>query len=155
MYTGTGPEQRRTDPIRMSANEAHGKVDLMPQYAIFIHDVETPGGFDDLPPEILEAHMALGQKISDLGATVVNQQACLPSDTITTVHKGGLITDGPFIESKEALAGFFVIEVPDLDVALAIARLVPLMDGAVEVRPLLDPPSDGPGGEAPFESNER
>ena len=77
------------------------------------------------------------------------------------MRKGGLITDGPFIESKEALAGFFVIDAPDLDVALAIARLVPLIDGAVEVRPLLDPPSDAQDvpdssdGAAPFEGNER
>ena len=114
----------------------------MPQYAIFIHEVETPGWMDDMPPEVLEAHMALGGQIAALGATVVNQQACLPPGTITTVCKGGLITDGPFIESKEALAGFFVIDAPDLDVALAVARRVPLVNGAVEVRPLLDPPPD-------------
>lgn len=112
----------------------------MPQYAIFIHEVETPGWLDDLPPEVLEAHMALGEQIAALGATVVNEQACLPPAMITTVRAGGIITDGPFIESREALAGFFVIDAPDLDVALAVAKRVPLLNGAVEVRPLLDPP---------------
>jgi len=50
----------------------------------------------------------------------------------------GLITDGPFVESKEYLAGFWIMEAPDLDVALKLAA-----DGSkacnrkVEVRPLL------------------
>jgi hypothetical protein len=47
--------------------------------------------------------------------------------------------DGPFAESKEQLGGFYVIEVPDLDAALAWARKLPLTgDGAVEVRPVLE-----------------
>jgi len=45
-------------------------------------------------------------------------------------------TDGPFLETKEVLAGFFVVEAPDLDTAIAVGRLLPIMDGAVEVRPL-------------------
>ena len=47
------------------------------------------------------------------------------------------MTDGPFIETKEALAGVFVIEARDLDHALALARLTPIVDGGVEVRPLI------------------
>ena len=48
-----------------------------------------------------------------------------------------LVTDGPFIETKEVLAGVFVIEARDLDHALALAKLTPIVDGGVEVRPLL------------------
>ena len=47
------------------------------------------------------------------------------------------MTDGPFIETKEVLAGIFVIEARDLDHALALAKLTPIVDGGVEVRPLL------------------
>ncbi len=47
------------------------------------------------------------------------------------------MTDGPSLETKEVLAGFFVIDAPDLDTALAVGKLLPIMDGAVEVRPLL------------------
>ena len=53
-------------------------------------------------------------------------------------HEEPLFTDGPFIESKEYLAGFWVVEAPDLDVALELAA-----DGSkacnrrVEVRPFL------------------
>lgn len=49
-----------------------------------------------------------------------------------------LVTDGPFVETKEALGGFYLVEVPDLDTALALAREVPTPFGGVEVRPLRD-----------------
>jgi hypothetical protein len=63
-------------------------------------------------------------------------------DSATVIdNRGGkvLLTDGPFLESKEYLAGFWIIEAPDLDVALALAA-----DGSkhcqrkVEVRPFLE-----------------
>jgi hypothetical protein len=62
-------------------------------------------------------------------------------DMATTIDNRGaetLVTDGPFLESKEFLIGFWIIEAPDLDVALALAS-----DGSkacnrkVEVRPFL------------------
>jgi hypothetical protein len=46
------------------------------------------------------------------------------------------VTDGPFAETKEVLGGFYLIEAPDLDAALAIARDVPTPFGGVEVRPV-------------------
>lgn len=50
---------------------------------------------------------------------------------------GALITTGPFAETTEQLGGFFLIEVPDLDAAIAIAaRLPPAQKGTVEVRPV-------------------
>ena len=52
----------------------------------------------------------------------------------------GLITDGPFVESKEYLAGFWLIEAPDLDVALALAAEgSKACNRKVEVRPFLQP----------------
>lgn len=63
------------------------------------------------------------------------------TDTATTVRVAdgeSLLTDGPFIEAKEFLGGFFLVEADDLDGALAIAARIPAarMGGAVEVRPL-------------------
>ncbi|MET7400995.1 YciI family protein [Dactylosporangium sp. NPDC005572] len=109
----------------------------MPQYAILIYETELPGGVVDIPPEVMEANLAAGDRIAAMGVRVVNEQALQPSRTTRTVRKGGLVTDGPFLESKEVLAGFFVIEASDLDQAVAVGRLLPIMDGAVEVRPLL------------------
>ena len=60
------------------------------------------------------------------------------SDTATSVRVRGedrLITDGPFMETKEHLLGFFMIDVPDLDAALDWAARMPAVNGGtVEVR---------------------
>lgn len=104
----------------------------MPQYAILIYEKELPGGVADIPPDVMEANMAAGEKIAEMGATVVYEQGLQPSATTRTIHKNGLVTDGPFIESKEVIAGFFVVETADLDQAIAIGKLLPIMDGAVE-----------------------
>ena len=63
-----------------------------------------------------------------------------PIATATTVRvRDGkaTITDGPFAETKEQLAGFYMIEAKDLDEALGIAgRIPPARIGSIEVRPL-------------------
>jgi hypothetical protein len=47
--------------------------------------------------------------------------------------------DGPFAETKEQLGGYYIVEVPDLDAALAYAALIPSAGfGTIEVRPLMD-----------------
>jgi hypothetical protein len=66
-----------------------------------------------------------------------------PPETATTVRvKDGetLTTDGPFVETKEALGGYFMFEADDLDSAIELASRVPAagMGGAVEVRPLVE-----------------
>ncbi|PXY22902.1 hypothetical protein BAY60_20430 [Prauserella muralis] len=110
----------------------------MPQYAILIYEAELPGDVADIPPEVMEANLSAGEKIAAMGARVVHEQALQPRATARTIHKDGLVTDGPFLESKEVLAGFFVVEAADLEQAIAIGTLLPIMDGAVEVRPLLE-----------------
>jgi hypothetical protein len=110
----------------------------MPQYVILLYETETPGGVADIPPEVMEAHGRVPEKVGAMGAKIVNAQATQPSSTATTIRKGGRVTDGPFIESKEALAGWFVVEAKDLDQAIAIGKLVPIIEGGVEVRPLIE-----------------
>ena len=66
-----------------------------------------------------------------------------PVETATTVRvQDGetLLTDGPFVDAKEHVGGFIVVEVDDLDAALELAARVPAarMGGAVEVRPLVE-----------------
>ncbi len=52
------------------------------------------------------------------------------------------ITDGPFAETTEQLGGYYIIEVDNLDEAIAIAgRLPPAKKGTVEIRPLFDLPN--------------
>jgi hypothetical protein len=66
-------------------------------------------------------------------------------DTATSVRvRDGerLLTDGPFIETKEHLLGFYLIEAPDLDAALDWAADMPhVRRGTAEVRPVMDVPA--------------
>jgi hypothetical protein len=105
----------------------------MAQYAVLIYERVAP---EDLPPEIMEAHGAVPGQVAALGGKELAGLALEPSETATSI-RGGVVTDGPFIETKEVLAGVTVIEARDLDHALAIAKLTPIVDGGVEVRPLL------------------
>jgi len=68
-------------------------------------------------------------------------QGLQPPETATTVrvHDGTtLVTDGPFVETKEALGGYLLFEADDLDAAIELAARIPAarMGGAVEVRPI-------------------
>jgi hypothetical protein len=65
--------------------------------------------------------------------------ALAPTTTATTIKGGGTVTDGPFVETKEAFGGYYVVEARDLDHAVEIAKLCPAPGGGVEVRPLVDP----------------
>ena len=74
---------------------------------------------------------------------VVGGAQLQPVDTATTVRvQSGemLLTDGPFIDAKEHVGGFAIVEADDLDAALEIAARVPVarLGGAIEVRPLAE-----------------
>ncbi len=81
------------------------------------------------------------------GGHVVAAEALHPVHTATTLRvRGGALTmtDGPFAETKEQLAGFYLIDAADLDEAVTLAaRIPPVRAGSVEVRPVreLDPNS--------------
>ncbi len=66
-----------------------------------------------------------------------------PADTATTVRMQDgktLTTDGPFVETKEALDGYLFYEADDLDAAIELAARIPAarMGGAIEVRPIVE-----------------
>ncbi|MFN7980490.1 MAG: YciI family protein [Vicinamibacterales bacterium] len=73
-------------------------------------------------------------------SALVAAEALEPVETATTVRvRDGkaTMTDGPFAETKEQLAGFYLLEAPDLDAALAMAaKIPPAREGCVEVRPV-------------------
>jgi hypothetical protein len=87
---------------------------------------------------IVEEYLAIRELPEVIGGAQLQ-----PAETATTVrveHGETLLTDGPFIDAKEHLGGYLVIETDDLDAALAIAARVPAarMGGAIEVRPLVE-----------------
>jgi hypothetical protein len=111
--------------------------DTMARYVVLIYEHETPDWPNDIPPEVMEANEQFDGKLVEQGGRIVAGLALQPSGTATAI-RGDVVTDGPFIETKEALAGLFVLEARDLDHAIALARMTPIADGGVEVRPLLD-----------------
>jgi len=84
----------------------------------------------------MAAHGRFAEQVGEHGGTIVDGRALLPTTTATTI-RGDVVTDGPFAETKEALGGYYVVEVEDLDRALTIAKLCPAGAGGVEVRPVL------------------
>jgi hypothetical protein len=59
--------------------------------------------------------------------------------TVRVRDEHALLTDGPFAETKEQISGYFLLDCPDLDQAIAWARRIPgAHHGAIEVRPVLD-----------------
>lgn len=83
--------------------------------------------------------VAFGQELRDSGRYIA-AQALQPIDTATTVRmrNGQLsLTDGPFAETKEQLAGFYLIEAKDLNEAIHWAsKIPPARFGSIEVRPV-------------------
>jgi len=108
----------------------------MVQYAVLIFERETPGGLADIPPELTQARFELDQRIAERGGRILAGMALDQTHTATTV-RGTAVTDGAFLETKEALAGLFVLEARDLDHALELARLAAQVHEIIEVRPLV------------------
>jgi hypothetical protein len=83
--------------------------------------------------------MAFGQEIGESGHRL-GGEALHPIDTATTVRvRNGAVsvTDGPFAETKELLAGFYLIEARDLNEAIRVAsRIPPARVGSIEIRPV-------------------
>ena len=84
--------------------------------------------------------MSYTQELQSSGAMLAGD-ALDSLDTATTVRVRDtetLVTDGPFAETKELLAGYYLIDVPDLDAALGWAAKIPSVGyGSVEVRPVM------------------
>jgi hypothetical protein len=92
--------------------------------------------FDDVP----DSHcVAYDESIRESGHCVASE-ALQPVSTATTVRvRNGKVsvTDGPFAETKEHLAGFYLIEARDLNEAIQLAaRIPPAQVGSIEVRPV-------------------
>lgn len=72
----------------------------------------------------------------------IASEALQPVETATTVRvRNGkvAVTDGPFAETKEALAGFYLVEARDLNEAIQCAQRIPAVRiGSIEVRPIWD-----------------
>ena len=110
----------------------------MAQYLILIYENEeayASASEADLNA-VMAAHTRFAEQVAELGATMVGGNALQPTPTATSI-RSDIVTDGPFVETKEALGGYYLIEAEDLDQALAVGKLCPAPYGGVEVRPIM------------------
>ena len=111
------------------------------KYALLIYeDDRVYGAADDNAArlEIRSRHATFGR---DNGSVIVGGAGLKGTTSATTVRSANgtrSVHDGPFAETKEQLGGFYLIDVADLDAAIAIAKKMPLTkDGSIEIRPIL------------------
>lgn len=117
------------------------------QYALLIHEPEAEsyprGEADQAWLDILTAHTAFGGELAQSGA-MRSGAGLKGTATATTVRVNGAsrtVHDGPFAETHEQLGGFYLIDVPDLDAAIAWAKKLPVAGrGSIEIRPVLEMP---------------
>jgi hypothetical protein len=111
------------------------------QYLLMLYSNEN--GWSQMSPaeqqQAVAAYGAYTQALKTAGA-LVGSNRLQPSSTATTVRVAdgkSQVLDGPYVDSKEQLAGYYLIEAPDLDAALAWAARCPgASHGTIEVRPV-------------------
>lgn len=112
------------------------------RYVILIAYV--PGRWEAAGPQerqaFFDAHHAFERFVADHGKRL-SSAALADADMATTVRhpEGGgeaVVTDGPFVELTEQVGGYYDVELPDLDTAIAAARLLP-PSYVLEVRPVV------------------
>jgi hypothetical protein len=112
------------------------------QYMLLINLGPRARDFKSLPEDEQKTIAAGWQAIRQTPGVTPGTQL-QPPETATTVRvQDGktLTTDGPFVETKEALDGYCMFEADDLDAALELAARIPAasMGGAIEVRPIVE-----------------
>lgn len=110
-------------------------------YMMMIYqDLEAPGMTPESvdPDSISPAFIAYIQALQAAGVMVSGNKLAPPSLATTVRVRDGRrqVQDGPFADSKEQLAGYFILDVPDLDAAMAWAARCPAAaTGTIELRP--------------------
>lgn len=111
------------------------------QYLLLIYhnEVDWEKLGQDQQATIYQEYRELIQRLAATGKYIAGDEL-KPTTTATTVRiRDGRqsITDGPFAETKEQLAGYFLVNASDLDEAIAIGAQIPsARDGSIEIRPV-------------------
>ncbi|MGH9113302.1 MAG: YciI family protein [Acidimicrobiales bacterium] len=119
----------------------------MSQYLLSVHTVQGDATRPPMTPEemhaVMERVQALEAEMKSSGTFVFGGRLHDP-ETATVVRRGApdlVLTDGPFVESKEHIGGFYIVDAADLDAALAWAgKVVEAVGAPIEVRPFLEMP---------------
>jgi len=129
-------------PVRLDVGEWRRSTGVNEmQYLLMIYQNEAESGKMDAAAgkKMTEEYGVFTQSIIQSGNFKAGD-ALQPTTTATTVRvRDGktLTTDGPFAETREQLAGYYLVEAKDLDAALAMAARIPgAKTGSIEVRPI-------------------
>jgi hypothetical protein len=115
----------------------------MAKYLLLIYGVEQEWAAET-PAERDRKDAGHRRFAATAGDAVIGAHELMPPETATSLRRGDsaerpLVTDGPFLETKEGLGGYYVVEAADLDAAIALARLLPELaagHSGVEIRPI-------------------
>ncbi len=111
----------------------------MSEYLVLIY--EDKAAMDNVDEaamgKMMQGHTDFGE---NNGKSIRGGNALEPWVTATSLRKNAagelLVTDGVFVETKEVLGGYYVIEAADLDEAIKIASQIPAPFGGLEIRPI-------------------
>jgi len=122
------------------------------RYMMLVYTQETYNATPEERAQVFNGHMAVQQETSRRGIfRGADPLQTTASATTVSVQNGKvLVTDGPFAETKEQLAGYYILDCADLDEALEWAAKIPSAcggaSGCIEVRPIRQIPSAAPVG---------
>ena len=112
------------------------------RYMLLIYTNENATLTEEQKPRIAEGHLAVMQDAARRGILKAAEPLA-PTSAATTVRlRNGkaILTDGPFAETKEQLAGYYILDCENLDQAIEFASRIPTScgggDGCVEIRPI-------------------
>ena len=109
-------------------------------FTIYVDESQRASASEEQQDAMAQAYGAVTQEMNEKGVFVAGD-GLYPTQTATTVRvrEGDRdVTDGPFAETKEALGGFYVLDVKDLDEAIEWAAKIPGSQiGSVEIRPVM------------------
>lgn len=112
----------------------------MKKFLLLLHeDIEQ---INELSPkemgELANAHMAWANKLAESGHLISGDG--LHENGVLIKGKGGIIKDGPYLESKELVGGYYLIQAENLDIVVQLAKDCPchLWGGTTEIRPIME-----------------
>ncbi|MFL5866382.1 MAG: YciI family protein [Thermoleophilaceae bacterium] len=112
------------------------------KYMLLINLGPRARDFQELPEDERKEIVAGWQAINETSGLTPGQRLQPPESATTVRVENGetLTTDGPFVETKEALDGYCTLEADDLDAAIELAAKMPgaAMGGAIEIRPIAE-----------------
>jgi hypothetical protein len=121
------------------ASAASGKSNMQYMLLIYGNEAAMEAASEAASKEMLAAYTAYGQAMTEAGVRVAGARLrpSSASTTVRTVSGKTQVLDGPYVETKEQLGGYFIIEALDLDAALSWAERCPgAAYGVIEVRPV-------------------